>query len=529
VSKEAAAAAFKEMLLERGVASTTKWSDAVKACEGDKRWRALGTLGERRQALAEYQTKRLREEKEEKRLRARRARDGFLKMLAENTRIDSTTRWREAEDILGKDARFGAVEDTADREDLFKDFVTELGKKEKEEKKAARKEAKKALEEYLAADGTGLTHKSRFKDLYDDLKDKARSRGWDALDKDDMRDLFEDRIKELKKIEEKRAEQERKQRKKREKEAEKQLEKLLEELSGEGKITHESKFADHEEALAENEGYIALKEDKTLKLKAKDVFAEFVDELKDQFKKDRRVVEDAVRDSGLKVQHFSELAAWVRDLEKWEEDHEKKEDKRPLTRLQAKRPWHVREVFEHMLKRAKEEREEEEKRRQRQEQAFRELLEDFYYRSDHVGLKWSSASRDLDRERAYRDLEEDRRKALFEEHMAGLEEKMPKKKKKKDKDGKKKKKKKGKKKKKKKAAASSSASRSPSRSPSGSRSPSSGGEEAAAAANGEAGEGKKRRAADDDAASPAGKKPKLDEEEKEAPSPSKKRKSSSSA
>ena len=56
---------------------------------------------------------------------------GFMKMLAQNTQIDGRSRWSEAERTLQDDARFKAVPDSSDREDLFNEFVEALTKKEK--------------------------------------------------------------------------------------------------------------------------------------------------------------------------------------------------------------------------------------------------------------------------------------------------------------------------------------------------------------------------------------------------------------
>lgn len=74
---------------------------------------------------------RRKEEAEEKRLKAKKARMGFMKMLAQNTQIDGRSRWDDAERTLRDDARFKAVPDSADREDLFNEFVEALTKKEK--------------------------------------------------------------------------------------------------------------------------------------------------------------------------------------------------------------------------------------------------------------------------------------------------------------------------------------------------------------------------------------------------------------
>jgi hypothetical protein len=55
--------------------------------------------------------------------------------------IDSRMRWRQAEGVLADDPRLTAVADEYHREELFNDFVTELGKTEREDRRRARKEA----------------------------------------------------------------------------------------------------------------------------------------------------------------------------------------------------------------------------------------------------------------------------------------------------------------------------------------------------------------------------------------------------
>lgn len=66
-------------------------------------------------------------------------------MLAENTVIDVRTNWRSAILVLQDDSRYKNVEDSHDREDLFNDFVSELEKKEKEDRSKHRDAALKHL------------------------------------------------------------------------------------------------------------------------------------------------------------------------------------------------------------------------------------------------------------------------------------------------------------------------------------------------------------------------------------------------
>jgi pre-mRNA-processing factor 40 len=92
------------------------------------------------------QTKTLKLEKEAQKSKARKSRDAFLLMLAENTGIDVRTTWRSAVLLLQDDVRYKNVDDSNDREDLFNDFVSELEKKEKEDRSKHRDAALKHLQ-----------------------------------------------------------------------------------------------------------------------------------------------------------------------------------------------------------------------------------------------------------------------------------------------------------------------------------------------------------------------------------------------
>lgn len=126
--------AFKDMLQHHHITSTAKFKEVQDVCGADPRWEALKTMGEKRQAVAEYQTKRVKAEKEEAKQKAKKHREAFLRMLAEHTDIDARTRWRQAQEMLKDDARFKNVEESREREDLFQEFIAELEKKEREDR-----------------------------------------------------------------------------------------------------------------------------------------------------------------------------------------------------------------------------------------------------------------------------------------------------------------------------------------------------------------------------------------------------------
>ena len=160
-----------------------------------------GPTGQRKQAFSEFITKRLKEEKEERRLKQRRARDGFMTLLATDTTIDVRTRWREANARLSSLPRYRELEvdilDEREREEMFNEFIAELVKKEEEEKQQLRKVRS---EDFMALlkETSGLAHNMRWLDARATLEAKKDPR-FEALEENDRRHLFQDYLGELKK------------------------------------------------------------------------------------------------------------------------------------------------------------------------------------------------------------------------------------------------------------------------------------------------------------------------------------------
>lgn len=156
-SKEEALAAFKGLLLAKDVAPATKWNDVAKACSSDARWEACEdvlTLGERKQALAEYQTKRANELRESDRQERARAKQAFSQMLSATLPTLSgfscwNSRFADVRGTLSKDDRFHAVADESTRESLFLDYCEESRKREERKKRNKRRDSQDAFLSFL--------------------------------------------------------------------------------------------------------------------------------------------------------------------------------------------------------------------------------------------------------------------------------------------------------------------------------------------------------------------------------------------
>jgi pre-mRNA-processing factor 40 len=154
---EEAVAAFKGLLLAKDISPTAKWNEAVKICSSDSRWEACEevlTVGERRQALAEYQTKRANELRNLERQERIRAKDAFGQLLTDllpsvTTFSAWSSRFADLRSALSKDDRFYAVEDEATRANLFLDFCEEFRKRDERKKRNRKREAMEAFLSFL--------------------------------------------------------------------------------------------------------------------------------------------------------------------------------------------------------------------------------------------------------------------------------------------------------------------------------------------------------------------------------------------
>lgn len=100
---------------------------------------ALKTLGEKKATFHEWAQLRSKELREERRVQAKQHRLDFVDMMGESDTLSSTMHWSEVTELFKNDSRWEKV-DTSTQKELYADFKLELVKREKERKRAARKE-----------------------------------------------------------------------------------------------------------------------------------------------------------------------------------------------------------------------------------------------------------------------------------------------------------------------------------------------------------------------------------------------------
>ena len=451
-SREEAVAAFTAMLQDSGVTSSMKMKDVQDACEKDRRWNALKG-GDKKQCLAEYQTKKLKLEKEAAKAKSKRNRDNFLQLLAEHVEIDARTRWRDAVELLQGDSRFKNLDDPREREDVFDDFVQELEKKDKEDRLRQRDAALVHLDTLLGnlkAAGK-VNHRSTWADTKVLVFEAAsRDSPIRLLDDLDIKRRFHDYVAKL----EDHFHQERRAKRK---EAEQRLEQLdsafrkyLNSLAGSGLIDHNTRWKDImvSSVIADNDVYLEFsKLAETLNADLggalpgpRECFLKVQKSLTEWFKSDRSLLVETMREFGLAVEPdaiYDEFRSLLLKLVEVDGGQGKLEgaDLKPPTSFSKKdlpaylrdmltnRPANLKLLFKQLQEEAAIHRKEEERQRIKRETLFLELLEDNFYRSDHVSVTWDEARELLQDYREYKDLPSEERKSLFAYYMAELNKK----------------------------------------------------------------------------------------------------------
>ncbi|CAN4084963.1 unnamed protein product [Withania somnifera] len=295
-TKQEAKNAFKVLLESANVESDWTWEQTMRVIINDKRYGALKTLGERKQAFNEYLMQRKKREAEERRLRQRKAKEEFTKMLEESKELTSSTRWSKAVTMFEDNERFKAVEREADREDLFRNYLVDLQKKERlkaqEEYRRNRLEYKQFLETcgFIKVD----TQWRKVQDLLED--DERCSR----LEKLDRLEIFQEYIRNLEKEDEELRKLQKEQLRRAERKNRDAFRKMMEEHITAGTLTAKTSWRDYCQMVKESMAYQAVASN-TSGSTPKDLFEDVAEELEKQYHEDKIRVKDVVKSEKIAI------------------------------------------------------------------------------------------------------------------------------------------------------------------------------------------------------------------------------------
>ena len=129
-SKKEAMDAFKELLREKNVPSNSTWEQALKLFSNDPRYAAIKHINEKKQTFNAYKVARIKEEKEAERLKLKQIKDDFELYLQNCEHMNSTIKYKKAEQLFAHLHVWSAVPER-ERRELYEDVVNYLDKKEK--------------------------------------------------------------------------------------------------------------------------------------------------------------------------------------------------------------------------------------------------------------------------------------------------------------------------------------------------------------------------------------------------------------
>lgn len=348
--------AFKALLESANVGSDWTWDQAMQAIINDRRYGALRTLGERKQAFNEYLGQRKKQEAEERRFKLKKAREDYKKMLEESTELTSSTRWSKAVTMFENDQRFKALDRERDRRDLFDDHLEELRQKERAK---AQEERRQHLIEYrqFLESCDFIKASTQWRKVQDRLEADERC---SRLEKIDRLEIFKEYIIDLEKEEEEQRKIQKEVLRRTERKNRDEFRKLLEGDVASGTLTAKTHWRDYCMKVKDLHAYMAVASN-TSGSTPKDLFEDVAEELQKQYQEDKTRIKDAV-----KLKKISLSSAWT--FEDFKASILEDVTSPPISDV------NIKLVFDDLLERVKEKEEKEAKKRKRLADDFFDLL-----------------------------------------------------------------------------------------------------------------------------------------------------------
>lgn len=299
--KKEAIEAFKELLRERNVPSNANWDQCVKIISKDPRYSSFKNLNEKKQTFNAYKTQKLKDEREESRLRAKKAKEDLEEFLMSSDKMNSQIKYFRCEEMFASNKIWTNVPEQ-DRRDIYEDCIFNLAKREKEEARLLKKRNMKALGELLESI-TSITHITTWSEAQvmllenDAFKSDVNLLG---MDKEDALIVFEDHIRALEKEEEEEREREKKRHKRQQRKNRDAFLALLDSLHEEGKLTSMSLWVELYPIISADLRFSAmLGQPGSTPL---DLFKFYVEDLKARFHDEKKIIRDILKEKQFVVQ-----------------------------------------------------------------------------------------------------------------------------------------------------------------------------------------------------------------------------------
>ncbi|XP_076461336.1 pre-mRNA-processing factor 40 homolog A-like isoform X2 [Babylonia areolata] len=409
-NKKEAIEAFKALLKEKDVPSTSSWESAMKLIINDGRYGALKHLNEKKQAFNEYKTQKAKEEKEEQRIRAKQAKEDLEQFLLHSDKMNSSVKYWKADTIFGDAEVWKSVSDR-DRRDLFDDVVHLIAKREKEEAKALRKRNIKVFSEILDS-MPNLQYCTTWSEAQQMLLDNTRftdDPDLENMDKEDALICFEEHIRMLEQEYDDEKERERRRQKRIQRKNRESFVVLLDELHDKGKLNSMSLWMDLYPSISQDVRFSnMLGQAGSTPL---DLFKFYVEDLKARFHDEKKIVKDILKDKAFFIEVATTYEAFSGVI---------LSDKRASSLDSGNIKLTYNSLIEKAEAREKERLKEEARKLKKIENNFKTALS-----RHNIGLEltFEEAKEKMERDPAWEGITlESERLRLFKEYMTSLEE-----------------------------------------------------------------------------------------------------------
>ncbi|XP_045494619.1 pre-mRNA-processing factor 40 homolog A isoform X1 [Colias croceus] len=311
--KKEAIEAFKELLRDRNVPSNASWEQCVKIISKDPRYATFKKLSEKKQAFNAYKTQKIKDEREEQRLKTKKNRENLEEFLLSCDRVTSLTKYYKCEEMFGNLEIWRCVPDS-DRRDIYEDCIFTITKREKEEAKALKKRNMKMLAQVLE-NMNEITYSSTWSEAQVLLLENSAFKNDVSLlgmDKEDALIVFEQHIRNLEAEYAQEKEQVKKRNKRQQRKNRDNFLALLDGLHEEGKLTSMSLWVELYPVISADMRFSAmLGQSGSTPL---DLFKFYVENLKARFHDEKKVIKEILKEKQFEVKTdttFEEFATVV--------------------------------------------------------------------------------------------------------------------------------------------------------------------------------------------------------------------------
>ncbi|VDM10632.1 unnamed protein product, partial [Wuchereria bancrofti] len=359
---------FRDLLRDKysegKISSTSSWEQAMRYIQHDPRFRILNKVSEKKQLFNAWKVQRQKEERDEKRLAIKKAKEDLEEWLQNNPKVRPTMRYSKAEILFADEPIWKAVHE-GERKEIFADALEFIDKREKENAKAVRRRNVQALADILEGmeEITYRTTWAQAQRLLIENPSFANDSTLQNMDKEDALIVFEEHIRTAEKHYLKEKDMEERRRRRQERKIREAFQAYLVELHKRGELTSISLWSELYPVISADSRFDnMLKQSGSTPL---DLFKFYVEDLKSQFGQDRRVIKEILKDLNVTVEvgtTFDQLCKWVSSDE----------------RGKTVDPGNMKLCYNSLVEKAeakeKEQEREEARKRRRYETAFRNIL-----------------------------------------------------------------------------------------------------------------------------------------------------------